>query len=332
MFTARGFVVPAYMTVMTDINTAAAAARENARENTGRFGEQAHSAPELALSTSDTPAPVQWTPEGQARGDFAEVYIARETNPWLQVDGQPVDLASMEDSGVEGECEGCLDGDFSGVILAMDSVDGIQRCDSCSKFDGDLEAAAHVALVLSQRTGSEHTVWFEPEAAEPKQDTVSEQAPPFVFDRNYGNYEQVRPYMADFLRVYEDVRRGSLAYNDDFIGRIPGLGAVSEKDESTGIYMLQTLRTLDIEEGKRQEFIASGGRKVSAEDIEPGQVLRGTVVKSGFYMGGTGWAVHEGIRLRVRSYPNGRRELEYVEKGKRNGSSLGDGAIYFRED
>lgn len=344
---------------MTDITPTAISAREDARTATGQFGEQEHSAPELALDDV-RPAldPVQWTPEAEARGDFANVFIASNTNPWLQVDGQPVNLSGL-DNGASVDCDGCNDrGAYAGVILAMDSNDGIQMCDSCGKFTGDLEAAQHAAEVLTKSTGREHTVWFEPEArvadpatplknADPRyvpgvselDDDMSDEEwvdanghAPFAFDRNYGNHEQVRPYMDDFNRVYEEIEStGAYTYNDSFKGRIPSLAGIDSKTEDTAIYMLQNLRRLDEDAAKRHEFLESGGRKVSVNDLADGQVLRGTVVKSGFYMGGTGWAVHENIRLRAHTHPSGRRELVYVEKGKRNGNSLGDGDIYFRE-
>lgn len=345
---------------MTDINPSAIAARENARTSAGQFGEQEHSAPELELDDI-RPAlePVQWTPEAEARGEFASVYIARETNPWLQVDGQPVDLTGI-DSGASVDCDGCNDGGaYAGVILAMDSADGIQMCDSCGKFEGDLEAAHHAAEVLTKATGRDHTVWFEPEERTPNPATPIKNADPryipgvsdfdddmsdeewvdvnghapFVFDKNYKNHEQVRPYMDEYLRVYDEIRAsGKYTFNDSFKGRIASLAGTDDKNENTAIYMLQNLRQLDEEAVTRQAFLDSGGRKVTVEDLTDGQVVRGTVVKSGFFMGGTGWVEHQNIRLRVRTYTNGRRELEYIEKGKRNGHPLGDGDIYFRED
>lgn len=158
------------------------------------------------------------------------------------------------------------------------------------------------------------------------------EAVPFVFDKDYRNDEQVRPYMADFLRVHDEIEAaGQYPYNDSFKGRIPSLAGTDSKNEDTAIYMLQNLRRLDIEAATRAEFVEAGGRKVTADDIAPGQTLRGTVVHSGFYVGGTGWEVHEDVRLRVRVYPNGNRSLEFVEKGKRNGSLISGGDVYFKE-
>ena len=309
---------------MTDISTAAVTARENARQTSGRFGEQEHTAPDLTLTSAGT-EPIQWTREADAAGDFESILIASGTNPWLQVDGKPVNLTALYGTGTVDYdvCDGCAQGDFAGIVLAMDSGEGIQRCDGCQKFDGDLEAAQATADVLTRRTGKQHTVWFEPEAP------AAEDPAPFVWDNNYRNDEQVRPYMDDFLRVYAELDRGrGFVYNDDFRGRIPALAG---EHEDTGIYMLQNLKRLDELEVTKAEFLASGGRKVEVSDLTPGQTLRGTVVHAGFYMGGTGWQVREGARLRILDPRPGYECFEVIEKGKRRGSMIRGGDVYIRE-
>lgn len=272
---------------MTDISTTAAAARESARQSTGRFGQQEHSAPELALSSiTENYGSVEELSDSLAMGDLTA-------------------------DSVHAMLEGVAPGSADGIIA--ENYGGTEQLDEALAM-GDVDADGIRAML--ERAG-----------------IVAAPSAPFVFDRDYNNHEQVRPYMDDFNRVYDEiVASGRYTYNDSFKGRIPSLAGTDSKNEDTAIYMCQTLRTLDDEAVKRQEFLASGGRKVTADDLTPGEVLRGTVVKSGFYMGGTGWQVHDDVRVRVRSYPNGRRELEYVEKGKRNGHGLGDGDIYFRED
>src|SRR3954469_24020651 len=106
----------------------------------------------------------------------------------------------------------------------------------------------------------------------------------FVFDKNYRNDEQVRPYMEAFLAVYTEVEAAGngTAYNDSFRGLIP---AIAGDDEDTAIYLLQTLRRLDQLAVQIEEFLADGGEEVTTLD----KVRRGTVVHVGFYMGGTGW-------------------------------------------
>lgn len=154
---------------------------------------------------------------------------------------------------------------------------------------------------------------------------------PYVFDKDYNNHEQVRPYMEEFLRVYSELEQPGrgFVYDYDFRGRIPGIAG---PDEGTAIYLLQNLRRLDQLEVTKAEFIASGGRRFSASELEPGQTLRGTLVRAGFYMGGTGWEVHENVRVSL--WPDGSSQpvAQAIGKGKRNGRPLFDGELYFRED
>lgn len=84
------------------------------------------------------------------------VRLASETNPWLRNDasGADVDLQVMVDEGrvpvpLTPDC--C----YSGIIPAMDTNEGIQRCDTCQVYDGDLEAAQ----ALADRIGGV-SVWF----------------------------------------------------------------------------------------------------------------------------------------------------------------------------
>ncbi|WP_156251010.1 hypothetical protein [Pseudactinotalea terrae] len=147
---------------------------------------------------------------------------------------------------------------------------------------------------------------------------------PFRFDRDYKNVEQVRPYMDAFLARYDELAQaGQYPYNDSFRGHIPG---IEGPDEDTAIYLLQRLRDRDRLDAQREEFIAAGGFEVTVTDLAPGQVLRGTVVHCGYFMGGTGWQQFESARLRAQ---NG--SLTVIEKGKRNGQWL-HGKVLIRED
>jgi hypothetical protein len=225
---------------MTDINPAAAAARENARTGTGQFGAQEHSAPELVLA------------------------------------------------------------------LPPSKHDDPRYVEGVSEFDDDLSDEE----------------WFEcygPAEVVPPE--------PFVWDGSYKNHEQVRPYLADFLRVYDEVERPGrgFAYNDDFKGRIP---AIEGPHEDTAIYMLQNMRRRDAEDAEVAKFVESGAREVDVEDIPAGATLRGTIALHRFYSGDTGLKFVEGARL--RRAPSG-RQLEYVEKGKRQGHIIGSGTVLIRE-
>ena len=113
-------------------------------------------------------------------------------------------------------------------------------------------------------------------------------ATPFVFDRDYKNTEQVRPYLADFLAVKRELTAaGKYPYNDSFKGKIPGLAGSTDKNEDTGIYLLQTLADLDDIRARAQAAIEAGAYRL-AERL-PAPAERGTLIRSGWYMGGTGW-------------------------------------------
>lgn len=76
------------------------------------------------------------------------VLIDTGTNPWVEVDGTPVDWTKSPLARTDCPC-----GEYRvilpGVLESMDTPDGIQRCDSCSTYDGDLAAA----LALAQLVG-----------------------------------------------------------------------------------------------------------------------------------------------------------------------------------
>ena len=139
-------------------------------------------------------------------------------------------------------------------------------------------------------------------------------AEPFVFDKDYRNNEQVRPFFAEYSAVRAELdAAGEYPYNDSFRGRIPSLAAADGKNEDTAIYLLQTMHGLDAVAVRKADFLAGGG--VDAYSIEPGKPVRGTVVVYGFYVGGTGWKEYEDARL-VRDVRN---RLLIIPKGKRNG-------------
>ncbi|MGI6797691.1 hypothetical protein [Gordonia sihwensis] len=92
-----------------------------------------------------------WTPQT----DTPEILIARGTNPWLVDDaGAMIDLTTLRSTG-ETACGDC--GPIAGVIAPMDDQYGIQRCDACSIYPGDLEAA----YALAQHLGASYTVMYE---------------------------------------------------------------------------------------------------------------------------------------------------------------------------
>jgi hypothetical protein len=88
--------------------------------------------------------------------------IASGTNPWVQVNGEPVNwmnpaLNLAARTFEPNDCEGCAGSVLPGALEAMDTPEGIQRCDTCQRFDGDLFAAQ----ALADCVGGE--VWFTEE-------------------------------------------------------------------------------------------------------------------------------------------------------------------------
>lgn len=149
------------------------------------------------------------------------------------------------------------------------------------------------------------------------------QSPTFVWDNDYHNTEQVRPYLDDFLVVHAELEAdGRYPYNDSFRGRIPGIAG---PDEDTAIYLLQTLKRLDELHNKVEAFLADGGERVDSLD----QTRRGTVVHYGFYMGGTGWNEWHQARL----LPRDGKPFAVLPKGRRtNGHYVAGGHVLIRED
>ena len=109
---------------------------------------------------------------------------------------------------------------------------------------------------------------------------------PFVFDNNYDNVEQVRPYFDDFMAIYDTIE--GVKHSDIFKGRIPGLCDSTDKHEDTGIYLLQTMARLEKLARKKDEFIAKGAFYLSKDG--PRKFGKGTLAHFGFYVGGIGWS------------------------------------------
>lgn len=142
---------------------------------------------------------------------------------------------------------------------------------------------------------------------------------PFVFDKDYHNVEQVRPFYAGYLlRLAQLNAEGQYPYNDSFRDRIPSLATTDPKNEDTAIYLLQTMHSLDALAATLSAFVTGGG--VTPDGLAPGAVWRGTVAEYGFYMGGTGWKTTPDARLMRDT----RGRLIIIEKGKRNGRYASD--------
>lgn len=120
----------------------------------------------------------------------------------------------------------------------------------------------------------------------------------FIWDKSYDNVEQVRPYLADFIPLHDEFERAhGTAYNSLFKGRIPGMAG--SPNEDTGIYLLQHLLDLDRLRERTQAFLDSGGYRLTDRLPEPNE--RGTLVHTGYYMGGTGWSKVDHVKVNVEN-------------------------------
>lgn len=89
------------------------------------------------------------------------------TDPWVEIDGVPVDwttcncgsgpntplslhasICSRRAADRPNACETCAGEPVAGVIAPMNTREGIQRCDECERFEGDLDAALALARLV----------------------------------------------------------------------------------------------------------------------------------------------------------------------------------------
>lgn len=86
-----------------------------------------------------------------------DVVMQDGTDPWLQhPDGTVVALEKHLQALPAGECGDCRGGFFAPTDNGP-TEQGIERCDACSMFPGDLDAAWALAGVI----GRQVTVWYE---------------------------------------------------------------------------------------------------------------------------------------------------------------------------
>lgn len=137
------------------------------------------------------------------------------------------------------------------------------------------------------------------------------------FNRDYDDYTQVEPFLAAFLTVHAEVAHGDLAYNDDFKGRIPGIAG---PDEDRAIYMLQTLKSLNELAARVDQYLADGGERI--EKLSETTKFA-SVVRYGWYVGGTGW--HEWKDARIIPHEETGAPRFVLPKGKRTNGHLLDG-------
>lgn len=85
------------------------------------------------------------------------IQMESETDPWIQYpDGTLVPLWPVISGLPTGACGNCHGGFFAPTNNGP-TYEGIERCDECCIYDGDLDAA----LALAGVVGKGATVWFE---------------------------------------------------------------------------------------------------------------------------------------------------------------------------
>jgi hypothetical protein len=85
-----------------------------------------------------------WKPG--ADDELVDVPVNDHTNPWIEVGGEPVNWMTGPSSPAGGnDCYVCYTEPVPGVLTATDLPDGVQRCDTCGRFDSDLAAAKALA-------------------------------------------------------------------------------------------------------------------------------------------------------------------------------------------
>lgn len=89
-----------------------------------------------------------------------------ESDPWLETpDGEVVSLAPHLATLERGACGDCRAGFFAPTDNGP-TDQGVERCDECDTYDGDLEAALALAAVI----GPDVTVWYEADHDDTEED------------------------------------------------------------------------------------------------------------------------------------------------------------------
>jgi hypothetical protein len=124
----------------------------------------------------------------------------------------------------------------------------------------------------------------------------------FVFNGNYNDLGQVAEWIGEFARIREEIieRTGrGFVYNDEIIGRIPGIGNKEKRPntgshEDTAIYLLQTLYRFWEQEARIIDLLAEGYEPI--ERLAGVERFSRVVLYPARNMGGS-WAEYESARL-----------------------------------
>lgn len=146
-------------------------------------------------------------------------------------------------------------------------------------------------------------------------------AAPFTLSAAEWDREQVRPYLEAFaaVRAELDPSGTGIAYDADFIGRVPGIAG--SPHETRAIYLLQTLWSVEREAERVALMLAQGYREIEAPDV-PTRYERVVLYHEGRYVGGTG-SFAKYCDARVAADP-----ARVIPKGKRNGYDARSARIF----
>lgn len=81
-------------------------------------------------------------------GTQTDVQIEGQRNPWVEVDGTPVNWTASNLPRVPCPCGENGPVVLAGVLDSMDTDEGVQRCDTCLTYPGDLDAALALARLV----------------------------------------------------------------------------------------------------------------------------------------------------------------------------------------
>lgn len=135
-------------------------AAHNLRERTTNDAEKLRKARPTAIAQPDNEAATIRVYDGT---QLSGMFIADGTNPWIEVAGEaltwPHDALPVAQ---DNDCDQCAGEPLPGVLTGMDDDAGIQRCDSCERYAGDLDAAHALARLVGG------VVKFEQDPSEPQ--------------------------------------------------------------------------------------------------------------------------------------------------------------------
>jgi hypothetical protein len=146
----------------------------------------------------------------------------------------------------------------------------------------------------------------------------------FVWNRDYSDHEQVRPFLPAFSVLYEALEaRGDHYYDDAFLGLIP---EIAGDDEGTALYLLKGLYRLEREHEQVAEI-----RETHDELVEINLERRFAsvvVYRPGYYVGGGGRIDrYEAARV----VPRDGRPYAILPRGARTrGHAIGSATVLVR--